>query len=106
MFVSYYYHHHHVHLFIHAYGMHHTGSQQPSNQANNPEEYEVVQQEEEQVVQPGDEGEEEFSECPDHRPSAFEQGKPRCILTYVFINHFESIYIYVCAFTFTGVGWR
>jgi hypothetical protein len=28
----------------------------------------------------------ELSECPDHRPSSFLKGKPRCMLTQLFIN--------------------
>jgi hypothetical protein len=32
--------------------------------------------------------EEELPECPDHRPSSFLKGKPRCMLTQsLYINH-------------------
>jgi hypothetical protein len=51
-------------------------------------EFEGAPQEEEQEQpwepkEPADEGvpEEELPECPDHRPSSFLKGKPRCMLT-------------------------
>ena len=55
-------------------------------------EFEGVSQEEEQPeepeVQAADEAaaEEELPECPDHRPSSFLKGKPRCMLIPYFIN--------------------
>jgi len=50
--------------------MHHTGSQE--NEVG-PEEYEETQ---EQELPKGD-----LQECPDHRPSTFERGKLRSILS-------------------------
>ena len=55
-------------------------------------EFEGASQEEEQLeepeVQATDEAaaEEELPECPDHRPSSFLKGKPRCMLIPYFIN--------------------
>ena len=55
-------------------------------------EFEGASQEEEQPeepkVQATDEAaaEEELPECPDHRPSSFLKGKPRCMLIPCFIN--------------------
>ena len=46
--------------------MHHTGSQE-----------EAQEQEPLGVLEPG----EELQECPDHKPSTFEKGKPRSILS-------------------------
>ena len=43
-----------------------------------PEEPEEIQEQEPPLVpEPG----EELQECPDHRPSTFEKGKPRSILS-------------------------
>jgi hypothetical protein len=39
-----------------------------------------------QVVQAHEEDVEELPECPDHRPSAFERGKPRSISLLQFAN--------------------
>jgi len=55
--------------------MHQTGSQE--NEVG-PEEQEETQ---EQELPRGPEPEEELQECPDHRPSTFEKGKPRSILS-------------------------
>ena len=55
-------------------------------------EFEGTSQEEEQLeepeVQATDEAaaEEELPECPDHCPSSFLKGKPRCMLIPCFIN--------------------
>ena len=51
-------------------------------------EFEGASQEEEAEVQATDEAatEEELPECPDHHPSSFLQGKPRCMLIPCFIN--------------------
>ena len=45
-------------------------------------EFEGARQEEEPEVQATDEAaaEEELPECPNHRPSSFLKGKPRCML--------------------------
>jgi hypothetical protein len=40
---------------------------------------------------PGD----ELPECPDHRPSSFLKGKPRCILTHLLYTHvIEYFYLF------------
>ena len=55
--------------------MHHTGSQE--NEVG-PKEQEETQ---EQELLGGPEPEGELQEFPDHRPSTFEKGKPRSILS-------------------------
>jgi hypothetical protein len=67
--------------------MHHIGSQEelPVAGFEQPEEeqqQDVVAQE----VQAPEEDVEELPECPDHRPSAFERGKPRSISLLRFVN--------------------
>jgi hypothetical protein len=38
---------------------------------------------------------EELPECPDHRPSSFLKGKPRCMLTHLLYTHvFEYFYLF------------
>ena len=55
--------------------MHHTGSQE--NEVG-PEKQEKTQ---EQELPGGPESDGELHECPDHRPSTFEKGKPWSILS-------------------------
>ena len=55
--------------------MHHTGSQENEEGPEGPEESQ--EQEPLEASEPG----EELQECPDHRPSTFEKGKPRSILS-------------------------
>ena len=55
--------------------MHHTGSQE--NEVGPEEQEETPEQE----LPGGPEPEEDLQECPDHRPSTFERGKPRSILS-------------------------
>jgi len=55
--------------------MHHTGSQENEE---GPKEQEETQ---EQELLGGPEPGEELQECPDHKPSTFEKGKPRSILS-------------------------
>ena len=66
-------------LHNHLRTLHHTGSQ-TENPVVIPEEseeqFEVQQQE---VPEAEEEDVEELPECPDHRPSSFERGKPRSI---------------------------
>ena len=59
--------------------MHHTGSQtkNPVIIPEEPEEQLEVQQQE--VLEADEEDVEELPECPDHRLSSFERGKPRSI---------------------------
>jgi len=54
--------------------MHHTGSQE--NEVGPEEQEEAQEQEPLWVSELG----EELQECPDHKPSTFEKGKPRSIL--------------------------
>jgi hypothetical protein len=63
--------------------MHHTGSQE--NEVG-PEEQEETQ---EQELPGGPEPEGELQECPDHRPSTFEKGKPRSILSLPILANFN-----------------
>ena len=56
--------------------LHHTASQ-TENPVVIPEEQLEVQQQE--VPEADEEDVEELPECPDHRPSSFERGKPRSI---------------------------
>ena len=59
--------------------LHHTGSQteNPVVIPEEPEEQFEVQPQE--VPEADEEDVEELPECPDHRPSSFERGKPRSI---------------------------
>jgi hypothetical protein len=45
--------------------------------------------------------EDELPECPDHRPSSFSKGKPRCILTQLL-----CIYIFEYFYLFTALSYR
>jgi hypothetical protein len=58
--------------------LHHTRSQEVTPVAvhEEPEETEVQEQE---VPEADEEVGEDLPECPDHRPSSFERGKPRSI---------------------------
>jgi hypothetical protein len=59
--------------------LHHTGSQEATPVAvpEDPEEQAEVQEQE--VAEAEEEVGEDLPECPDHRPSSFERGKPRNI---------------------------
>jgi hypothetical protein len=61
--------------------MHHTGLQAESPVAvpEEPEEPQEVQAQE--VPEADEEVGEELQKCPDHRPSSFERGKPRSIIS-------------------------
>jgi len=72
--------------------MHHTGSQE--NEVG-PEEPEGTQ-EQEPLGAP--EPEEEL-ECPDHRPSTFEKGKPRSILSLPILANLHDI---LCLFYYVA----
>jgi hypothetical protein len=62
--------------------LHHTGSQTVTPVAvhEEPEEQPEVRQQE--VPEADEEVGEDLLECPDHRPSSFERGKPRSISLY------------------------
>jgi hypothetical protein len=64
--------------------LHHTGSQEvtPVTVPEEPEE----QPEEQEVPEADEEVGEDLLECPDHRPSSFERGKPRSISLPQFAN--------------------
>jgi hypothetical protein len=59
--------------------LHHTGSQEvtPVAALEDPEEQSEVQEQE--ATEAEEEVVEDLPECPDHRPSSFERGKPRSI---------------------------
>jgi hypothetical protein len=67
--------------------LHHTGSQEESQVAV-PEEQAWTDQQEPpaQEVPEEEEPGEELPECVDHHPSSFERGKPRSILSLLFIK--------------------
>jgi hypothetical protein len=78
---------HEIYLYIHAIGvlevvslLEFEGALQEKEQEQ-PEEPEVLASEENAV--------EELPECPDHRPSFFLKGKPRCMLT----QHLDTYYL-------------
>jgi uncharacterized membrane protein (UPF0127 family) len=65
-------------LHNHLRALHHTGSQIENPVVpEEPEEQLEVQQQE--VTEAEEEVGEDLPECPDHRPSSFERGKPRSI---------------------------
>jgi hypothetical protein len=78
--------------------LHHTGSQTESPVVI-PEEPEVqLEVQPQEVTEADEEDVEELSECPDHRPSSFERGKPRSISLLVykyFINALLKLMHYV-----------
>ena len=68
-----------------------------------PEEPEEIQEQEPPEAQePG----EELQECPDHRPSTFEKGKPRSILSLpILANLYKVLYLfYYIAYYVIGVA--
>jgi hypothetical protein len=66
--------------------LHHTGSQEvtPVAVPEKPEE----EPEEQEVPEADEKVGEDLPECPDHRPSSFERGKPRSIFLPCFVNNF------------------
>jgi len=73
--------------------MHHTGSQE--NEVRPEEQEEAQEQEPLEVSEPG----EELQECPDHRPSTFEKGKPRSILSLPILTNSNDI---LCLFYYVA----
>ena len=54
---------------------------------------ELQEQEPPEAQEPG----EELQECPDHRPSTFEKGKPRSILSLpILANLYKVLYLFYC----------
>jgi hypothetical protein len=70
---------HQLHIHLHLCII--TGSQEESVAAEPEAVEEVPQEEPAQEVQAKEDVVEELQECPDHRPSSFERGKPRSILS-------------------------
>jgi hypothetical protein len=59
--------------------LHHTGSQEVVSVAVPEEPEEQVEVQDQEVPEADEEVDEDLLECPDHRPSSFERGKPRSI---------------------------
>jgi len=76
--------------------MHHTGSQE--NEVGPEEQEEVQEHEPLGVSEPG----EELQECPDHKPSTFEKGKPRSILSLSVLTNLNNI---LCLFYYVAFKW-
>jgi hypothetical protein len=66
--------------------MHHTGSHEELPVVGFEQQEEEQQDVPAQEVQAHEEDIEELPKCPDHRPSAFERGKPRSISLLRFAN--------------------
>ena len=82
------------HLALHSWAhMHHTGSQE--NEVGPEEQEEALEQEPLGVWELG----EELQECPDHKPSIFEKGKPRSILSLPILTNLNNI---ICLFYFVA----
>ena len=73
--------------------MHHTGSQE--NEVGPEEPEETQEQEPLGAPEPG----EELQECPDHRPSTFEKGKPWSILSLPILANLQYI---LCLFYYVA----
>jgi hypothetical protein len=56
--------------------LHHTGSQEVTPVAVHEEPEEQPEVQEQEVPEANEEVSEDLPECPDHRPSSFERGKP------------------------------
>jgi hypothetical protein len=61
--------------------LHHTGSQKVTPVAVPEEPEEQTEVQEQEVPEANEEVGEDLLECPDHRPSSFERGKPRSIFS-------------------------
>jgi hypothetical protein len=68
--------------------LHHTGSQTESPVVVPEESDEQLEVHPQEVTEADEEDVEKLLECPDHRPSSFERGKPQSIflLRFVIIN--------------------
>ena len=73
--------------------MHHTGSQE--NEVGPEEQEETQEQEPLGVAELG----EELQECSDHKPSTFEKGKPRSILSHPILANLQYI---ICLFYYVA----
>jgi hypothetical protein len=61
--------------------LHHTGSQEVTPVAVHEEPKEQPEVQEQEVPEADEKVGEDLLECPDHRPSFFERGKPRSIFS-------------------------
>jgi hypothetical protein len=61
--------------------LHHTGSQEVTPVAVHEEPEEQPEVQEQEVPEADEEVGEDLLECPDHRPSSFDRGKPRSIFS-------------------------
>jgi hypothetical protein len=87
---------HHLHKALTH--LHHTGSQTESPVVVPEEPEEQLEVQPQEVTEADEEDVDELPECPDHRPSSFERGKPRNISLPVckyFINALLQLMHYV-----------
>jgi hypothetical protein len=61
--------------------LHHTGSQEVTPVAVPEEPKKQLEVQEQEVSEVDEEVSEDLPECPDHRPSSFERGKPRAFFS-------------------------
>jgi hypothetical protein len=72
--------------------LHHTGSQEITPVAILEEPKEQLEVQEQEVPEVDEEVGEDLPECPDHRPSSFERGKPQDIFLLRFANILLMLY--------------
>jgi hypothetical protein len=91
---------HHLHNHLHLCII--TRSQEESVAAEPEAVEEVPQEEPAQEVQAEEDIVDELQECPDHRPSSFERGKPRSILSLLLYksNHLYMSLLYIVALSY------
>jgi hypothetical protein len=87
---------HHLHNHLHLCII--TGSQEELVAAEPEAVEEVPQEEPAQEVQAEENAVDKLQKCPDHRPSSFERGKPRSILSLLLYksNQLYMSFIYYC----------
>jgi hypothetical protein len=73
--------------------LHHTGSQKVTPVAVPEEPEEQLEVQEQKVPEADEEVGADLLECPDHRPSSFERGKPRSIFLPRFANNLLMLYL-------------
>jgi hypothetical protein len=79
---------HEIHLCIHAIGVSEVVTLLKFEGA-------LPEEDQEQPGKPEEPAGDELPECPDHRPSSFLKGKPRCMLTQLLYSHtFEYFYLF------------
>jgi hypothetical protein len=72
--------------------LHHTGSREVTLVLVHEEPEEQTEVQEQEVPKADEEVDEDLPECPDHRPSSFERGKPRSIFLPQFANNLLMLY--------------